>query len=125
MWNRETKYEYFNPEFQHVGQQEILVKELYAAAATPSTVFGYADRYDEYRRLENNIAGDFRTSNANFWHMARVFGSTPTLNDEFVTSNPTDRIYSTTAVDQLQVMVHHNIQARRVVHTNGNPRGLG
>lgn len=115
MWSRTTKEHYFQRELQHIGQQEVLNKELYVAGASPNGVFGYQDRYDEYRRAENTLAGEFRDSTANFWHMARDFSAAPELNESFVTSNPTNRIYASTATHQLYCMVHHSIQARRML----------
>lgn len=113
-WNRRTKEDFWQVELQHVGQQAVLNKELYAAHASPNDTFGYQDRYDEYRRMESSIAGEFRTT-LNYWHMARLFSSEPTLNAAFVTSNPTDRIYQSTSTDQLLIMANHSIQARRLV----------
>lgn len=114
-WNRTTKEDFFQRELQHIGQQEVLNKELYAAHTTPEGVFGYQDRYDEYRRMESSIAGEFRTT-LDFWHMARKFSSDPALNADFVKSNPTDRVYQTgSAAHQLLIMANHSVQARRIV----------
>lgn len=119
-WNRRSKEDFWQKELQHIGQQEVLYKELYAAHATPEGTFGYQDRYDEYRRTESTIAGEFRNT-LNFWHMARIFSSDPALNASFVTSNPTDRIYAApTTAGQLQIMVNHSIQARRLVAKMGS-----
>ena len=86
-----------------------------AYSASPSGVFGYQDRYAEYRHIQSSIAGEFRTSTYNFWHMARLFGSAPALNSSFITSDPTTRIYASTTTNQLLCMVNHSIQARRLV----------
>lgn len=123
-WNRRTKEDFFQQELQFVGQDEVLNKEVYAAHATPNGTFGYIDRYDEYRRAESSIAGEFRTT-LDSWHMARLFGvSTPALNATFVTSNPTDRIYADSTSNELQVMVNHKIHARRIVSKVGTPRSF-
>lgn len=119
-WNRRTKEDFFQKELQHIGQQSILYKEVYAAHATPNGDFGYQDRYDDYRRMESSIAGEFRDTTADFWHMARIFASDPALNSTFVTSNPTDRIYASSETDQLYVMASHSIQARRLLSKRGN-----
>lgn len=117
-WNRRTKEDFWQRELQHIGQQEILNKELYAAHATPDGVFGYQDRYDEYRRAESSIAGEFR-SVLDFWHYARLFSSDPTLNADFVKSVPTKRVNAVQSNDVLWVMCNHSIQARRLVARNG------
>lgn len=122
-WNRRTKEDFFQTELQFVGQDEVLNKEVYAAHATPNGTFGYIDRYDEYRRAESSIAGEFRTT-LDSWHMARIFSSDPALNSTFVTSNPTDRIYADATANELQVMVKHKIEARRIVSKVGTPRSF-
>lgn len=122
-WNRRTKEDFFQSELQFVGQDEVLNKEVYAAAADPGGTFGYIDRYDEYRRAESTIAGEFRTT-LDSWHMARIFGSEPALNSTFVTANPTDRIYADTVPNELHVMVKHKIRARRIVAKTGTPRSF-
>lgn len=121
-WNRRTKEDFWQRELEHIGQQEILRKEVYAAAASPEATFGYQDRYDEYRRNESGVCGEFRTTLLNYWHMARVFASEPSLNSAFVTSNPTNRIYPVTTVDTLYIMANHSMQARRLVSNNATPR---
>lgn len=118
-WNRRTKEEFWQREFQHIGQQAVKNKEVYAAAASPEATFGYQDRYDEYRRTENTIAGEFRTSALDYWHMGRVFASEPALNASFVTSTPSKRNFASQSTDVLYVMAKHNIQARRLVAQTG------
>lgn len=122
-WNRRTKEDFFQTELQFVGQDEVKKKEVYAASADPDGTFGYIDRYDEYRRAESTIAGEFRTS-LDSWHMARIFASEPALNSTFITANPTDRIYADTSTNELQIMVNHKISARRIVSKVGTPRSF-
>lgn len=123
LWHRETKEDYWQREFEHIGQQEVLNQEVYADGTEADTaVFGYQNRYDEYRRGVNSIAGEFRTTQ-DYWHMARIFANRPALNADFVSANPTDRIFQATEQqsDQLYCMVQNNIIARRLVSRNGNP----
>lgn len=122
-YSRATKTDYYQKEFEHIGQQAVLNKEVYWAHATPNGTFGYQDRYDDYRRLESSVSGDFRTS-LNMWHLARIFSSDPALNSTFVGSNPATRIFQSTSSDQLYIMANHNIQARRMLNSIGGPRGL-
>lgn len=114
-WNRRTKEDFWQSELQHIGQQEILNKEVYAAHASPNGTFGFQDRYDEYRRAESTIAGEFRDTTLNFWHMARIFGASPALNADFVKCVPTERTFAVPSQDVLYVMAKHSIQARRLV----------
>lgn len=123
MWSRKTKEDYWTPELQHIGQQEVLNKEVYAdGSADDDKTFGFQNRYDEYRRGVNIVAGEFRT-NQDFWTMARIFANRPALNSDFVTCHPTDRIFQVmeSNSDQLYMMVKNNIVARRLVDRNGNP----
>jgi hypothetical protein len=113
-WNRRTKEDFFQKELQHIGQQEVLNKELYASHSSPDGIFGYQDRYDEYRRTESTIAGEFRTT-LDYWHYARIFASQPALNADFVKAVPTKRVNAVQSEDVLWIMANHSIQARRLV----------
>lgn len=117
-WQRTVNEEFFQKELQHIGQVEVYNREVYAPHATPNGIFGYQDRYDEYRRMESKIAGEFRSS-LSHWHMARIFSSDPALNATFVAANPTKRILASTGTDGLYCMVNNSIQARRLVDQRG------
>jgi len=118
-WNRRVKEDFFQKELQHIGQQEILNKELYVAHTTPDGVFGYQDRYDEYRRSESTVSGEMRDI-LDYWHYARIFASEPALNADFVKSVPTKRVNAEQTQDCLYVMCNHSIQARRLVAQTGS-----
>lgn len=118
-WNRRTKEDFWQVELQHIGQQPILNKEVYAAHASPNNTFGFQDRYDEYRRTESSVSGEFRTSVLDYWHLARIFASSPALNATFVSSVPTKRVFAAQENDVLYAMVRHSIQARRNVAQTG------
>lgn len=118
-WNRRAKEDYWQREFEHIGQQAVKNKEIYAAHASPDATFGYQNRYDEYRGTENTIAGEFRTSALDYWHLGRVFAAPPALNGAFVQSVPTKRVFASQSTDVLYVMAKHNIQARRLVGQAG------
>lgn len=113
-WFRDIKEDYWQKELEHIGQAVIQQKEIFSMSATPDAVFGYQDRYDEYRRCESRVSGEF-ASTLNYWHMARDLASAPTLNASFVVSNPTTRVYASTSTDQIYCMAMHSIQARRMV----------
>lgn len=118
-WNRRTKEDFFQTELQHIGQQEVLYKEVYAAHSTPDGTFGFQDRYDEYRRAESTIAGEFRDT-LKFWHFARQFSTDPALNAAFVKCVPTENPFAVPSADVLYIMAKHSIQARRIVASSGN-----
>lgn len=117
-FNRRVKEDFWQKELEHIGQQAVRNKEVYAAAASPDGTFGYQDRYDEYRRLESGVSGEFRTT-LNYWHMARDFGSEPALNASFVSCVPTLRTFASAITDPLYIMANHSIQARRLVARTG------
>lgn len=116
-----TKEDYWQRELEHIGQQPIYNREVYTGAAAPADAFGYQDRYSEYRSIPSTIAGDFR-STLDHWHMARLFGSEPTLNGDFVKCDATKRINAVTSMDNLWTMVNHRIVARRLVSRNAAAR---
>lgn len=124
MWNRRVKEDYYQRELQHIGQQEVLTKELYAGneqgPTADDTVFGYQNRYDEYRWHESYVSGEFRNI-LNSWHMARDFANEPTLNADFINAVPTTRIFAAQQNDTLYCMANHSIQARRLMSKYGNP----
>lgn len=124
LWSKENRFDFWQKEYEHIGQQEIHNSEVYADGDTAQdkATFGYQNRYDEYRRGVNIITGEFRTDQ-DYWTMARIFASRPTLNGDFVTCMPTDRIFQVNEQnsDQCYAMVKNNIIAKRLVSKNGNP----
>lgn len=124
LWSKENRFDFWQKEYEHIGQQEIRNSEVYADGDTAQdkATFGYQNRYDEYRRGVNIITGEFRT-NQDYWTMARIFESRPTLNGDFVSCMPTDRIFQVNEQnsDQCYAMVKNNIIAKRLVSKNGNP----
>lgn len=124
MWNRRVKEDYYQRELQNIGQQEVLTKELYAGndqgPTADDTVFGYQNRYDEYRWHESYVSGEFRNI-LNSWHMARDFANEPVLNADFINAVPTTRIFAAQQNDTLYCMANHSIQARRLMTKYGNP----
>jgi len=90
------KFDFYWPEFAQLGEQEILNHEIYldpASEGARETTFGYTSRYAEYKYHKSIVAGDFRDDLA-YWHMARDFTSLPALNEDFVKSDPTQRIFA-------------------------------
>lgn len=117
-WSKTTKEDYFQYELEHIGQQAVLNKEVYAAHSSPTGTFGYNDRYYEYKQMPSHVSGEFR-STLNFWHLARILSSDPSLNSTFITCTPGKRIHAEQTADQLWVMINHSLQARRAVsHTS-------
>lgn len=93
MWLRSTVYDFYWPTFAHLGEQAIELRELYAqGTADDIKVFGYQERYAEYRYKPSQITGKFRSSvtggNLDIWHLSQFFSNAPTLNEEFILENP-------------------------------------
>jgi len=93
-WLRETRYDFYFPEFANLSEQAIMTAEIYNVPGTPAvtarSVFGFQGRYDEMRVKQNLITGDFRDT-FNYWHLGREFANVPLLNDSFLQCNPTKR----------------------------------
>lgn len=125
IWSRRTKEDYFQRELERIGQQQVFNKELrWVNGAADDNVFGYQDRYAEYRHQYSGIAGNFRTI-LNDWHLARIFGATPTLNPAFINCDPGKRIMvDQTTNHSCLVMASHSLQARRLVGMRGVGRIL-
>lgn len=119
-WTRDSKELYWQKELEAIGQQEVLNKEIYAAASAPTDVFGYADRYADYRSIPSLVTGEFRNSTMYHWHLARLFGSEPALNQAFIEADDVSkRVFADQTNDSFWVMVGHQIRARRLVGKRG------
>lgn len=121
MFNRRTRYDFFWPLFANLGEQSILKKEIFAGSSDPNGVFGYAPRYDEYRHAESTVHGDFK-GNLDFWHMARKFDTDPSLTSDFVTSNPTKRVFATTETHSVYVQLLNQCTAFRPLPKRAVPQ---
>lgn len=122
-WTRFNRYSYFFPEFQNIGEQEVLNQELYYVDDNEnSNVFGYQQRYAEYKMLPSEVHGDFRTT-LNYWHMGRIFENRPQLNSEFITANPTTRIfaYENSDTDNIYIQALNTVIAKRCMAKYSRP----
>lgn len=96
-WSRLTRYDFYFPAFAMLGEQAILNKEIYCRGdANDNLVFGYQERWAEYRYNPSEITGLFRSTAAGTidpWHLSQRFTSLPTLNATFINDTPpVDRI---------------------------------
>lgn len=118
---RRSRFDFWQKELQNIGQEAIQKQELVADNPLVATEpWGYVDRNESYRRIPNTIAGEFR-SVLNYWHMYRKFDALPSLNGDFVKSDPTNRVYASTATDQLLVYADHTLIAKRLITDNPTP----
>jgi len=127
MWSRSTRYDFYWPALAHIGEQAVLTQELYCqnpATDTGSTgtvdnqkVFGYQERWAEYRYKPSQITGKLRSTasgSLDAWHLSQEFTSLPSLNQTFIEENPPmERVVAvTTEPDFLMDCYYHYRCAR-------------
>lgn len=92
MFSRRTRFDFYWPVLAHLGEQAILNKEIYAQGnAKDDEVFGYQERYAEYRYFPSMITGKLRSTDPqslDVWHLSQKFDSLPTLSAQFIEDNP-------------------------------------
>lgn len=93
MWSRQTRFDHFWPELATIGEQEVLRKEIFATGVQvdDDAVFGYQERFAEYRYKQSKITGKFRSTYAqslDAWHLSQEFVNAPVLGDQFIQDNP-------------------------------------
>lgn len=97
LWTRQTRFDFYLPAFAHLGEQAVLNQEIYAQGTSADTeVFGYQERWAEYRYKPSLITGQFRSNFAqslDVWHLAQDFTALPVLDSSFISENPpVDRV---------------------------------
>lgn len=105
MWSRKTRFDHYWPALSHIGEQAVLSRELYSdGSAGDDDVFGYQERYAEYRYKPSTITGKMRSSDPqslDVWHLAQDFSTRPLLNAAFIEENPpVSRILAVTTEPQ-------------------------
>jgi len=92
MWSRSTRYDFYFPAFATLGEQAVLNQEIYVTGdSTDTSVFGYQERWAEYRYYPSRISSLFRSTASGTidgWHLAQKFTTVPTLNTTFIQDNP-------------------------------------
>ena len=126
MWFRKTRWDHFWPALSHLGEQAILNKEIYVdGTAADEDVFGYQERYAEYRYKPSLITGKFRSTYAqplDFWHLAQKFENRPALNAEFIqTKVPLERAIAVTNEPQFIVDCYFHTRCVRPMPMYGVP----
>ena len=127
MWLRSTVYDFYWPTFAHLGEQAIELREIYAQGSADDTkVFGYQERYAEYRYKPSQITGKFRSSITNGtldkWHLSQFFKSAPTLSEEFIVENPPiERIIAVTSEPEFLLDIGFRYTTVRPMPMFGTP----
>lgn len=120
LWSRKTRYDFYFPVFAMLGEQAVLSKEIYCTGAPEDdNVFGYQERWAEYRYQPSIITGymnSMATAPVDVWHLAQKFTNRPVLSDAFIQDKPpVARIIATTeqTSDEFVVDAFFNIKAAR------------
>lgn len=116
------RYEYFNPSFEHLGEQEIRKQEVYAGDSEGwNDTFAYQVRFAEYRVHMNEVHGDFKDS-LSFWTLARL-DNDPSFNAQFLymQSSDFDRIFAVAGSTQLQVSMYFDVSVVTPISRYGTP----
>ena len=127
MWSRRTRYDYAMPVLAHLGEQAVLRQEIYANGtdANDLVVFGYQERFGEYRYGQSLITGKFRSTYAtplDMWHLSQEFGTAPTLGPTFIEENPPiDRIIAVPSEPQFLLDSYIECKCTRALPMYGVP----
>ena len=125
-WQKFDKFDHYFPQFANLGEQEVFDQELYIKGDKTSDgdIFGYQQRYAEYKYAFNRVAGDFRDNLAH-WELSRRFTNHQALNQSFVECDPqeTSRIFAITDdnEDKLWISLYHKVDALRPMPYHSNP----
>jgi hypothetical protein len=102
MWSRSTRWDFYWPALSHIGEQAVLNQEIYPQGSSADTgVFGYQERYAEYRYKPSIVTGEFRSNYAtplDFWHLAEKDASLPTLGSTWITDTTPNSLSRCVAV---------------------------
>lgn len=126
MWSRQTKYDYYWPALANLGEQEILNKEIFTqATSADDDVFGYQERYAEYRYFPSRITGTLRSDAAaslDLWHLSEDFSTLPSLNASFIESDPPiDRVIVVTSEPDFKFDGYFQLTTTRPMPARGVP----
>jgi hypothetical protein len=126
LWSRKGRYDFYWPALAMIGEQAVLNKEIYAqGTAIDDSVFGYQERYAEYRYKPSRITGRFRSADPvslDYWHLAQDFESLPELGDSFIRDiPPIDRVIAVQDEPHFLLDCHFNYRSVRPMPVYGVP----
>ena len=125
-FSRQTRWDFYWPALAHIGEQAVLNKEIYATGgADDDNVFGYQERFAEYRYKPSQVTGKMRSSSATSldnWHLAQEFSALPVLNSSFIEENPpVDRVIAVTSEPHMLLDMHFDLKCARPMPTYSVP----
>ncbi|AXH77470.1 MAG: major capsid protein [Microviridae sp.] len=129
MFSRRTRYDYYWPAFSHLGEQAVLNKEIYITGtpATDDAVFGYQERWAEYRYKPSIISGKLNSNvivggNLDAWHLAQHFSALPTLGATFIEDRPpVERVVAVQDEPEFIMDSHFSMKCTRPMPTYSVP----
>lgn len=126
MFSRQDRWDFYWPALAHLGEQAVLNKEIYAQGTSDDTgVFGYQERFAEYRYKPSMITGQMRSNYAtslDVWHLAQDFSSLPALNASFIEENPPiDRIVAVPSEPDIILDAYFDLKCARPMPTYSVP----
>jgi len=126
MWSRQTRFDFYWPALSHIGEQSVLRKELVCAGtAADEEVFGYQERYAEYRYKPTRITGLFRSSHPqslDAWHLSQELTAPATLNEAFIVDDPPiDRVIAVPAEPHFLFDAYFKLRCARPMPMFGVP----
>lgn len=125
MWSRRSRFDYYWPALAHLGEQAILNKEIFVQGdgvkegdnVVDEQVFGYQERWAEYRYKPNEIIGVMRSNaqlSLDIWHLAQYFTELPKLNEHFINSStPLDRVTAVPDEPNVLLDINFNVKVAR------------
>lgn len=134
-WSRSTRYDFYWPALAHLGEQAVLNKELNFTGfnngvnGSDEGVFGYQERYAEYRYKPSRITGLFNSdapSSLDVWHLAQDFPlqSIP-LNANFIVENPPiDRVVAVPSEPDFLLDMWIDLKTTRPMPVYSVPGGI-
>lgn len=126
MWSRRTRDDFYWPSYAHLGEQALLNKEVMAQGTEEDEdVFGYVERYAEYRYHPNIITGKLRSNDdqsLDVWHLAPYYEQLPKLNADFIQDNPPfDRVLAVPSEPQFLLDAYFDTECIRPMPLYGVP----
>lgn len=130
MWLRSDVLDFYWPSFAHLGEQAIQNIEIYCQGNDEDKkVFGYQERYAEYRYKPSLITGQFRSTYKeplDIWHLSQKFATLPTLSDEFIQDHPPiSRVVAVPSYPHFLLDVKFNLKCIRPMPMYGIPGMMG
>lgn len=130
MWLRSDVLDFYWPSFAHLGEQAIENIEIYCQGNDDDKkVFGYQERYAEYRYKPSLITGQFRSTYKeplDIWHLSQKFATLPSLSDEFIQDHPPiSRVVAVPSYPHFLLDVKFNLKCIRPMPMYGIPGMMG